>query len=273
MFDLGPNDVLSQGDIVAKLSAHGYEKSETYGLIITARCDFAHDKANVINYVPVVPIADWYDRAGWQRPASQEEDQVAAQLVQEAARCLKQIEIEQSEIRVSVQVYGGKATVELIEQNSSKVSDKARKLGERLDVLRDCIRKDKRVPEVPEKLVTNLLRDLQSHRLADLYYLPLNFVASDETQSAHVALLRQIYAIPATSLAPAAGVAGVSQRANTAGPLPPLSISSSLPLGRVARMVSPYTEHFLQRLTLLFARVGVDDVQFKNIEQLTKAIR
>ena len=121
--------------------------------------------------------------------------------------------------------------------------------------------------------MANLLRDLQSHRMTDLYYLPLSFVGSDETQWAHVALLRQIYAIPGTSLAPASGVAGVSLREDAAGPLPPLSISSSLPLGRVARMISPYTEHFLQRLTLLFARVGVDDVHFKNIEQLTKAIR
>lgn len=273
MFDLAPTGSLSQGDLVSGLGAHGYEPYQTYGLIITARCDFAHEKVDLINYVPIVPLKHWFNRAGWRRPASQEERQSSDQLKAEAAKCLKSTDVEQSAIHVSVDDYGGNATLTLIESSSGKLTDRATALAARLDHLRASLERDERAPAIEEKLVRALLHDLQAHRISDLYYLPLDFLPSDESERAHVALLREIYSIRTASLDSASGVAGVRLRTHDTSPRPPLSACTVVPFGRMARMRSPYTEHFLQRVTLLFSRVGVEDVRFDNLDRLAEVIR
>src|ERR1041384_7193808 len=53
---------LEQGTIFAGAVAEGYEAREVFGIVITARCDLAHSKAPVINYLPIVPLADWTSR-------------------------------------------------------------------------------------------------------------------------------------------------------------------------------------------------------------------
>lgn len=273
MFDVAPAGSLSQGDLVSGLSAHGYEPAQTYGLVITARCDFEHGKADLINYVPIVPLKHWFDQLGWRRSASQEERQSSNQLKTEAEKCLKRTEIEKSAIDVAVDEYGGAATINLIQSSSAKISDRATALAERLDLLRSCLSADQRAPTIREDLVQTLLNDLQAHKLSDLYYLPLDFLSRDESERAHVALLREIYSIRTTSLDPASGVAGIRLREADTSPRPPLSACPIVPFGRVARMKSPYTEHFLQRVTLLFSRVGVDDVRFANLKRLAEVIR
>ena len=274
MFDLAPNGGLTQGDVVVGLSAHGYESVQTFGVIVTARCDFAHEKADVINYVPAVPIRDWFERDGWRRPTIQEEDEVTKQLLSETVRCLRRTEISSTEIETSIADYGGQATLSLItESGGVSPTEKAQRFAKRLDVLRRYVKAEKRPPAIKDKIVKGLLKDLQMHRLTDLYYLPLSFLGEDERVYAYVALLRQFYAIRARNLIPVSGVAGVRLGNSYDGTRPPISDYDNLPFGRVARMMSPYTEHFLQRATMLFARIGVTDIHFDNIQQLAEAIR
>ncbi len=253
--------------------AHAYESVRTFGVIVTARCDFAQEKADIINYVPVVPIRDWFDHDGWQRPTAQEEAEITSQLLSESTKCLKRTEVTQIEIETSIADYGGQATISFIAESGGRPTEKARILAERLEVLRQSAEKKKRPPTIKAKIVKGLLKDLQAHRLTDLYYLPLHFLGGDESVCVHVALLRQFYAIRASSLIPVSGVGGVRLNNADEGFRPPISDHDDLPFGRVARMKSPYTEHFLQRATLLFARIGVNDIHFDNIQQLAEAIQ
>lgn len=52
-------ETIEQGAIFNCVSVLNYEKWPCCGIVITARCDLAHNKASVINYLPVVPYEAW----------------------------------------------------------------------------------------------------------------------------------------------------------------------------------------------------------------------
>lgn len=56
----------TQGTLFSCAVAQRYEDGPVLGLIITARCDVAHDKAEILNYIPVVPLERWLLRHGRQ---------------------------------------------------------------------------------------------------------------------------------------------------------------------------------------------------------------
>ena len=55
---------MTQGTIFSGAVAEDYNGCETFGLVITARCDVANDKAETYNYLPVVRLNDWIHRDG-----------------------------------------------------------------------------------------------------------------------------------------------------------------------------------------------------------------
>ena len=59
MFDFPKTDQFTQGTIFSCGYAEEYEGVAIYGLVITARCDAAQDKAPIYSFVPVVALKDW----------------------------------------------------------------------------------------------------------------------------------------------------------------------------------------------------------------------
>jgi hypothetical protein len=55
-----PAGALTQGDIWSGLPSIYRSDRKTLGMVITPRCDFAHDKAPVINYLPLMPFDDYF---------------------------------------------------------------------------------------------------------------------------------------------------------------------------------------------------------------------
>lgn len=53
---------MTQGSIINGCIAEDFPGEETYGFIITPRCDLGHEgKVNTVHYVPVVPFERWFD--------------------------------------------------------------------------------------------------------------------------------------------------------------------------------------------------------------------
>ena len=50
---------MTQGVVFAGAFADNYRNAPVWGICITARCDAAHDKAQVFNYLPIVRFEDW----------------------------------------------------------------------------------------------------------------------------------------------------------------------------------------------------------------------
>lgn len=272
MYDLSPSHGLSQGDIVAGLSADGYQDAQTYGIIITARCDLAHEKAPLINYVPVVPVRDWFHRDGWKWVAHDEAEGTAGKFVSKAMKQLRFSEFEELEVKTALENYGASGVLALIRDAGIDPPELVVSLAERLDALQDGLRTGSRPSGLADNLVQNLLNKLQGHAVADLHYLPLDFVEYDHIKAPHVALLRQIYVFSSDCIADTRGGNVELQLMGTR--LPPVTAKDfALPFGRVARLRSPNMEHLMQRLTLLFARVGVDDIHISHLKELSEAIR
>jgi hypothetical protein len=61
---LPQNGPMTQGTIFACAVAGDYLGCYVHGLVITARCDLAHDEAQVVSYLPVVRLEDWLHRDG-----------------------------------------------------------------------------------------------------------------------------------------------------------------------------------------------------------------
>ena len=55
---------MTQGTLFSGAVAADYDGCGTYGIVITARCDIAHDKVQMHNYLPVVALDDWLHRDG-----------------------------------------------------------------------------------------------------------------------------------------------------------------------------------------------------------------
>ncbi len=52
------SDRVEQGAIFNCVSLPGYEGCHCWGIVLTARCDLAHDKFSAINYLPIVRFTD-----------------------------------------------------------------------------------------------------------------------------------------------------------------------------------------------------------------------
>lgn len=50
---------LTQGTVFCGGLAEDYDDFPVWGLVITARCDTAHEKVTLVNYLPVVRLEDW----------------------------------------------------------------------------------------------------------------------------------------------------------------------------------------------------------------------
>ena len=55
----GLNTTVNQGSVFIGAYAEDYTNSINYGLIITARCDIAQNKAKKYSYLPLIPLNSW----------------------------------------------------------------------------------------------------------------------------------------------------------------------------------------------------------------------
>lgn len=272
MIDLAPQDALSQGDIVAGFSAHDYEECDTFGLVLTARCDLQHEKLTMLNYIPVVPLREWYAREGWRKLAERNANGSRKRLVTMIAQAFTVDPPTVEQIGITLDAYDANQTQQWIEVEGGKSSDAIKKALAQWHEVRAALHSDQRC-QFPSKEVRGLLKEIQEHKVSDLYYLPLPFMADSEIDCAYVALLRRIYACPMSALRRTTGVAAIEHLGDTSVAAAPLCRSKSLNFGRVGRVQSPYTEHILQRATLLFSRVGVTDIRFADINRLSETIK
>ncbi|MET4274199.1 MULTISPECIES: hypothetical protein [unclassified Bradyrhizobium] len=80
---------LNQGSIFSCARAERYPKCRVDGIVLTARCDLEQDKYNVLNYAPIVSLADWLRVDGYELIVSR----IASDLSSRTESALKTIEL------------------------------------------------------------------------------------------------------------------------------------------------------------------------------------
>ena len=264
--------VLSQGTIFSCAVAEDYADCRVHGLVITARCDITNDKTEVFNYIPVVQFSDWIRRDG---------AKILAQRLSRTAFSEMKNQLRQLDLAPSVLDTLSPRTVltRIFDGADAKGNPKTRanfeRACKRYELARECLDEDALSPrtlllKAETAEAGKVIKELCQNAIAEAYFLP--GVYPDEDCPGYVALLREIRHMPRRL---ATGVAeGLDQNAYEA-----LCAADSRCRGRIQISVddfawptgvikSPFAEHLMQRLTLLFSRIGVADIGKDVLEKL-----
>lgn len=257
---------LTQGTIFTCALTENYLECDSYGLIITARCDVANSKTPIFSYIPVVPYRQWMARDGAAIIASR----AVANATGEIKRSIKSAGLVES----IFDTLSEKAIVDLIAQDTTKAGklrlQKVQENFSTIEKLQNFLLKIEKkssqaVIDDSPGLYKGLVKDLLGNTLSDFHYL--EEIEFDGQSDGYVASLREIRLMPSS----------VASRI-----LNGLTMSEFLQLGSfglhfkseddysmpVGLLKSPYIEFLMQRVTNLFARIGVTDASQDRISML-----
>ena len=254
----------SQGTIFSGALAEKYGPP-VLGLVITARCDAAHEKVDLFNYVPVVPLRAWLlcdgrqilakranaDAAGLMRGALMEAG-LAPSILEALTPAVIQSQLDQDASKKgrSIAERFNKGTKALAEAEAVAVDSLTNKAAFAFI-------------EGQERGCKTLIRELLANSIADYHFLDRADPA--EQGDGYVALLREVRFVSSVlAKAVAEGLdketyeSMIREQRCKSNQLDLVDVDSfCMPLGVVE---SPNIELMMQRLTQLFARIGVTDV-------------
>lgn len=271
MFDSPRQDEFTQGTIFSCATAENYPTQSVSGLVITARCDAAQDKAPIYNFVPVVALTDWIVADG---------GQIA--LERAVTDCENSLRNILSQAGLSETLLKSKTPLEIHDAHLAKKAEQDRKwvqkcssfldLAKTRSELHSALNLDNRIEKqrlllLSKKIVDMVVRELASNRLLGHYLLRGVPNIHDETVGDYVALLREIHHIPSPIAKRIAKGLSRDDIAGDAKILCPRFVGDDDYSMPVARLKSPWIEHLMQSLTMVFARIGVDDVDFLAVKK------
>ena len=253
---------ITQGTVFSCAYASRYEDCEVHGLAITARCDVAHDKFPVLNYLPVVRLEDWLREDGLDLLIADEQKRQSGILRQ----LLKRGNVSSSLLQgVPLdQIATVHFPTNVRTKKEKRLAEEFRGHIELIKAFKVLIRdsdnckilawfRTHRLQQIEE-----LIRRLGRHLVLGHYFFE---TLSPDTgaKTGHVCLLREVATLSRT-VAQELG-RGVSQtkyeRLCAANSLSGLSFTCSDFAMPVAEFGSPTIEHVLQSFSNLFTRIGV----------------
>lgn len=263
----------TQGTIFSCALAENYDDADVLGMVITARCDAAQEKAAIFNYVPAIPIERWMLRDG---------RQIIAKRAAAGALGAMRSAIGDAGMAASIleMVPAEQIAGELNKGDTKQARSIAARFAKATDTLAsataafesDLSSRDSFVYlDRDETACKALVKELLANGLAEFHYL--DKAEPGEVGNGYVLLLREIRFVSA-QLAKAIS-AGLDKdaydaiRADTKGTAGRLKITSNddfaMPIGAVE---SPYIELIMQRLTQLFSRIGVTDFSKERVRSV-----
>lgn len=277
MFDLPREGEFTQGTVFSCAHAEDYSDCPVYGLVITARCDAAQEKAPIYSYIPVVSLQDWMLCDG----ANIAMDRIEADCLVTMKNFLKAASLSESLLETK--------TFEEIYSSHFKAKEEDRAWTARCTKIRECMEtyatnkalrpagtsaEQRRLHLVStSSKVDSVLKELSGNRLTGFYLLREMPSLSGE-ESNYVALLREIHHIPSRLAREV--VAGLSKESWVArGDLNtrcPRFVGDDDLATPVAKLRSPWIEHLMQNFTMLFARIGVADNDYASVKRSLASI-
>jgi hypothetical protein len=252
---------MTQGTIFTCAVAGDYLGCSTYGLVLTARCDIAHDKVRVHNYLPIVSLNDWLHRDGRIILAQRFMSEVAGAMrgaLKDGGFAPSILETEQPRAILDTLFPDG---------SDRKLRERFERACMRFELASGCLSSapseklildvGHEAPKMREALLTELVRN----NLSGYYFF--RSIEPAGSDLGYVALLREIQIIPrdlAYALAD-----GLSRQLyeNMCQPNPSFHNRLSIAHGDLAypigQVLSPHLEHILQTFAFLFGRIGLPD--------------
>ncbi len=272
MFEAPKENQFTQGTIFSCGHADNYSQLPVYGLVITARCDAAQKKVPIYSFIPVVSIQDWTMADGVEIVLTrQKEDCVNTQ-----KNILEALDISPSVLRTSTAMDVAEKILQPLSMGDRKVVGRVQKFLDSQATIQDietALKLNDRalllsLLKKASKSLDQVLKELAGNRLTG-YYLLREMPSILTDGGDYVALLREVHHIPnsvATWISK-----GISQMEWEVSPVVgsccPIFGSNDDYCMPVAKLKSPWMEHLMQSWTLLFSRIGVEDVDFASVKR------
>lgn len=283
--DLPKNKEFDQGTIFSCAVANNYEPCQVFGLVISARCDIAHAKIQHINYLPIVTFKDWLFRDF----IDILDDRVSKQVKNELKELLQQKGFSPSVLEVYDFDHISTSLFKDSPNITKKDNDKMEKFKLNYKLLLDikqsrmsngfidksqysliCLNFGKNCSKIVEECLSN--------KLMGFYFLPS--IQDDDGECGYVVLMRQIQSISFDLIKQIVDGFDKIYFENILLKNFPSSEHSlkflnnddfAMPL---SKLKSPNLEHLMQSFSLVFSRIGIDDLEkeyFENFWSRCKA--
>lgn len=276
MYSAPRNNELTQGTIFSCAYAEGYKETPVYGVIITARCDAAQDKAPIYNFIPVVSLEDWVLNDGAEIILKR----VRAEVFGKQKGIIVQAGLSESLMRTksAKEIVDGhlapKAAAEKkFKQQLDKFEEYERVLLDISTALSAGLYGVELIKEFPRH-VDGVIKELAGNKLTGYYLLREMPSLYKETKD-HVALLREVHHVPralALKIMKGIDVDEWSLEKLHEPSKCPVFIGDEDLCIPVARLQSPWVEHLMQSWTLLFSRIGIDDIDASSVRKSLMAL-
>lgn len=273
MFESPRKDQFTQGTIFSCAYAENYPDIPAYGLVITARCDAAQKKVPIYSFIPVVSIRDWMFEDG--------AEIILRRQIQELNNSLENI---LDALELSPSVLRTTPTSDIIDNLLKPLAEKDRKAATRIQKFMESAghiadieaalsagHKDGLKGVLPRaaKIVDQVLKELAGNRLTGHYLLRSMPTVYGTEPTNHVALLREVHHVP-NDLAHKI-MDGISRDEwmiqPPKGVCCPVFCQEEDFCMPVAKLRSPWMEHLMQSWSMLFARIGVEDVDVAAVKK------
>ncbi|WP_408951128.1 hypothetical protein [Lysobacter sp. Hz 25] len=270
MISLPSQRRLTQGTIFCSAQAEGYEDCPTWGIVITARCDAAHEKTQYVNYIPVVRIEDWLNRDGGliiiDRALSEHLNKFANLLATKALSPSLIDSYAPEKIASTHFPPPKEGDMTKKSERENKEAATARALAESITSLKAALQSTRPFGKTVEKTckqhpksLSSVVSDLLSHKLTSHYYLEsIGNLTESKSDLGYVATLREVRYLPRDiALALADGIIRESAPNPHYSQLNFNCFDFAYP---IAQLDSPWVEHFMQAFCTMFGRIGLTDI-------------
>lgn len=239
----------TQGDVWAGLPAANVTDDPCCGLVITPRCDFAHSKAPVLNYLPIVSLEKYLCSTvcfpHLEHLAGDIRDGLRSKVAALNIDHLFDLDIPLQEIRAEIsqlETNTISANAKQIDRAKLEFEVAYQKLQEFASLQnRSELSKAELIGAFNKRKLFSIQRDLIKNNSVDTYFLP---PCSPLLNSPSLVLLRHIYTCPIHVVDPARTEQG------SVGPVPE----------RLLRLASPFIESLMAKFAALFTTVGTRDI-------------
>ncbi len=257
--------IIDQGSIVNNCFSENYADVDTFGIIITPRCDIDNNKVSTIHYLPVIRFQDWIRIDFWNIYSDLCRKDISSRLTS----ILKKYGLSESLLKY----FSDSDLKSTLKSKITKDTDyvKFEKLlsdKEQFQLTFKEISSKRKETLFNEyhKISKNIFKELKSHRRKEFYLLE----SWEENPLYNVVLLREIRTISfdfSTKLANGVYEHEINVLEYSKNDIKKTGNPDSFS-HVVAALKSPFIEHLIQQFFLNFGRIGVEDHRINIEDQL-----
>ena len=277
MFDVPKMGQFTQGTVFTCGYAENYPGQIVHGLVITARCDAAQRKVPIYSFIPVVSLRDWIFKDG--------AEITLRRLIDDSENTLENI---LNDCKLSLTVLRTASKNEIIEKLLRPLAEKDRKFETKIqkfkstqssiDLAEEALSNSskelvcKALHQAP-KLLDKVIKELAENKIMGHYLLRGMMTLNDE-DSDHVALLREVHHIPNSVAQRILNGISATEWSSDLAKLArcPVFLGSEDYSMPVAKLRSPWIEHLMQSWSLLFTRIGVENIDAASVRRSLNGI-